>query len=204
MPTTPQRLVKHSCRVCGRATEPKNRRSLFTTVGLRNQLPHRLSQLTGLSVVKDELSEFVCKKCVTALEKAEDALRLQKEVVTSLSATTLRHQTLLRCRLPAISQSAANVVSSRVPVPFTAVVDDDADHESLLSSITGSTLHGKHPPPTTPGSIQKPAPKRLRQYVSPSSGLSPRTPQRKAVRSLFRTDNADKVLIVASECKKNV
>ena len=44
-----------------------------------------------ISVVKDELSEFVCKKCVTALEKAEDALRLQKEVVTSLSATTLRH-----------------------------------------------------------------------------------------------------------------
>ena len=203
MPTTPQRLVKHSCRVCGRATEPKNRRSLFTAVGLRNQLPHRLSQLTGLSVVKDELSEFVCKKCVTALEKAEDALRLQKEVVTSLSATTLRHQTLLRYRLPAISQSAANV-PSRVPVPFTAIVDDDADRESLLSSITGSTLHGKHPPPTTPGSIQKPVPKRLRQYVSPSSGLSPRTPQRKAVRSLFRTDSADKVLIVASECKKNV
>ena len=64
----------------------------FTMVGLRK---HRLSQLTGLSVVKDELSEFVCKKCVIALEKAEDALRLQKEVVTSLSATTLRHQTLL-------------------------------------------------------------------------------------------------------------
>ena len=195
MPTTPQRLVKHSYRVCGWATESKNRRSMFTTVGLRDRLAHRLSQLTGLAVVKDELSEFMCKRCVTALEKAEDALRLQKDVVTSLSATTLRHQTVLRYRMPAISQSAANV-ASRVPLLSTGVVAD-GDNESLLShsqpSITNSTLHGKHPPPTTPGSIQKPAPKRIRQYVSPSSALSPHTPQRKAVRSLFRTDDADKV-----------
>ena len=69
MQTIPRRLVKHSCGVCGRATESKNRRSIFSTVGLQDRLAHRLSQLTGLAVVKDELSEFICKKCVTALEK---------------------------------------------------------------------------------------------------------------------------------------
>ena len=146
--------------MCGRATESKNRRSMFTTVGLRDRLAHRLSQLTGLAVVKDELSKFICKRCVTALE---DALRLQKDV-TSLSATTWRHQTVLGYRMPAITQSAANV-ASRVPLLSTGVVAD-GDNESLLShsqpSITNSALHGKHPPPTTPGSIQKPAPKRIR------------------------------------------
>ena len=42
---------------------------MFTTVDLRDRLPYRLSQLTGLAVVKDELSGFICKKCVTALEQ---------------------------------------------------------------------------------------------------------------------------------------
>ena len=66
-------IVKRCCRVCGKAVEQKkkkqNRKALFAVVGLRDRITERLSHLSGLTVTKEDLSEFACKKVFTNLDK---------------------------------------------------------------------------------------------------------------------------------------
>ena len=152
--TTPQMFVKSGCQVCGRATCPKNWRLMFTAVGLQDQLAHHLSQLSRLTVLRDDLSEFVSKRCVSDPSRAEDALRLKNEIVNSLCAATC-------VTMPKVSAANGTSIPSRVPIPSTAIVEQDSPITSVMSQspLTDYTLHGKHPPPLTPGSIQKPAPK---------------------------------------------
>ena len=55
-----QIIVKCCCCVCGKAVEQKKK--LFTVVGLRDRIAEQLSHLSGLTVMKEDLSEFACKK----------------------------------------------------------------------------------------------------------------------------------------------
>ena len=63
-------IVKRCCRVCGKAAEQKKPwKVLFTVVGLRDRIAERLSHISELTIIKEDLSEFACKKCVTNLYK---------------------------------------------------------------------------------------------------------------------------------------
>jgi len=62
-------IVKQCCRVCGRSVDERSRRSLFTHAGRRDKLPDRLSAQTGVLIDQDDLSEFVCRKCASELER---------------------------------------------------------------------------------------------------------------------------------------
>ncbi len=62
-------FIKKSCRVCGRSVDDRSRRTLFSTAGLHDKLPERLSAVTGIPISRDELSEFVCRMCATELDR---------------------------------------------------------------------------------------------------------------------------------------
>ena len=93
-------VVKQYCRVCGRSADEQSRRALFTHAGRRDKLPDRLSALTGVPIDQDDLSEFVCRKCWSELDKytrkIAEAEDLKRELVGKLSATTLRHRSILK------------------------------------------------------------------------------------------------------------
>jgi len=60
-------IVKR-CRVYGKAIEQKNGKC--AVIGLRDRIADRLSQLSGLTVTKEDLSEFACKKVFTNLDNS--------------------------------------------------------------------------------------------------------------------------------------
>ena len=78
-------FVKSSCRVCGRAVDHKNRKALFSTVGQRDRIAERMSEMWGLTISGEYLSDFACKKCVAALDKLTriqtEALKMKAELV---------------------------------------------------------------------------------------------------------------------------
>ena len=90
--------VKQCCRIFGRSADDR-RRALFTSAGHRDQLPDRLSALSGVPIVRDDLSEFVCRKCASELDrytrKIAEAEQLKRELVDKLLATSFRHRTVL-------------------------------------------------------------------------------------------------------------
>ena len=108
--------VKQCCRVCGRSADDRSRRALFTNAGHRDQLPDRLSALSGVPIVRDDLSEFVCRKCASELDrytrKIAEAEQLKRELVDKLSATTVRHSTVLQWAGKSTQDAAS---SSRSP-----------------------------------------------------------------------------------------
>ena len=93
-------IVKQCYRVCERSVDERSRRSLFTHAGRRDKLPDRLSALTGVPIDQDDLSEFVCRKCASELDryarKVAEAEDLKRNLVDKLSATTLRHRSVLK------------------------------------------------------------------------------------------------------------
>ena len=88
-------FIKKCCRVCGRSVDKRSRRTLFSTAGLRDKLSERLSTVTGIPIGRDELSEFVCRKCAAELDKysrkAAEAENFKRGLIDKLSQTTLRH-----------------------------------------------------------------------------------------------------------------
>ncbi len=65
--------------------EQRNYKALFTAASLRDRIAERLSLLLEsaigeLSVCKDDLSEFVCKNCVSALPPLHCPLSMYCEV----------------------------------------------------------------------------------------------------------------------------
>ena len=59
--------------MCRKGAGPNCLRLMLTVVGLWNQLAHHTYS-----------SEFTCKKCITELNRAADALRTNSKVVNSL------------------------------------------------------------------------------------------------------------------------
>ena len=68
MNTEAATFIKSSCRVCSRAVDYKNRKALFSTVGRRDRIAERLLEILGLTIGRDNLSDFACKKCIAALD----------------------------------------------------------------------------------------------------------------------------------------
>ena len=93
-------FIKKCCRVCGRSVDERSRRTLFSTAGLRDKLSERLSTVTGIPIGRDELSEFVCRKCAAELDKysrkAAEAENFKRGLIDKLSQTTLRHRSILQ------------------------------------------------------------------------------------------------------------
>ena len=69
MEVSARTIMKSCCRVYGKAVGQENRKELFRVVGLRDRIAERLSHLSGLTVMKEDLSEFACKKWFTNLHK---------------------------------------------------------------------------------------------------------------------------------------
>ena len=114
-------FIKSSCRVCGRAVDHKNRKALFSTVGQRDRIAERLSEMSGLTIGRDDLSDFACKKCVAALDKLTriqtEALRMKTELVNTMMDTTLRNRSALRWGIESASLIQRAISSdSRIPV----------------------------------------------------------------------------------------
>ena len=145
-------IVKQCCRVCGRSVDERSRRSLFTYAGRRDKLPDRLSALTGVPIDQDDLSEFVCRKCASELDryarKVAEAEDLKRNLVDKLSATTLRHRSVLKW------------------------AGKKAPHADSSDSPGFRILHHKRSKPEgsprTPASAQKPPAKHPRSSVSAS------------------------------------
>ena len=50
--------------MCREAVHHKDRKVLFSVIGLRNRIAEWLSDLLGLTAKEDDLSEFGCRRCV--------------------------------------------------------------------------------------------------------------------------------------------
>ena len=78
-------LVKSCCRVCGKTIIQKNRKALFTSAGQRDRIAVCLSEISGLSICKDDLSGFVCRKCIAGLDKFTRAQTEAMKLKTKLA-----------------------------------------------------------------------------------------------------------------------
>ena len=86
-------VVKQYCR---RSADERSRRALFTHAGRRDKLPDRLSALTGVPIDQDDLSEFVCRKCGSELDKYTRKIAEAEDLKRELSATTFGHRSILK------------------------------------------------------------------------------------------------------------
>ena len=191
---TARLFVKSCCRVCGKTVDQRNRKALFTIVGLRDRIADRLSHLSELTVKKDDLSEFACRKCIDNLDKLTrmqiQSEQLKTELVNALMETSLRHRSALSWGLKEPSGGDSVVVTARPP---------------LSTTSTGSPSRIPLPKqvlPTTPQSAEKPTPKRARSYRSPelqtANAMRPSFPHPIA-RTLFEDDgNRSQVIRVAA------
>jgi len=88
-------FVKSCCRVCvrGEAVVHTSRRALFTSAGHRDRLTECLTEKSGLTICQDDLSDFVCKKCVAGLHKFTQAqtesVKLKTQLANAMIDTTL-------------------------------------------------------------------------------------------------------------------
>lgn len=166
--------MKNCCRVCGKAVGQKDHRALFTAVGVRDRIAERLSLVSGLSVCKDDLSEFACKKCVSMLDKFShvqtEMQKLKTELTNELMKTTLRHRMTLRWKGGGAQQENRGVVASCAaavitggsqgftPPTSTEVVGEPEDRPLQVPLPRVVTPHGqsKRRAPLTPASANKP------------------------------------------------
>lgn len=176
-----QSFVKGCCRVCGKGTDPKSRKALFTVTGFRDRIAERLSQLSGLTLKEgDNMSEFVCRGCASTLDKLTrmqlDCEKLKTGIVNTLMETSLRHTSALRwgAKEHAGEGSGGGVAARPNFPPF----------PSSMPSPSKIPV-AKRILPTTP-STQKSTPKRLRKHQSPVVQSAQGTAVQQSVsRSLF-------------------
>ena len=115
-------FVKSCCRVCGRAVVHTSRRALFTSAGQRDRLAERLTEISGLTICQDDLSDFVCKKCVAGLDKftraQTESMKLKTQLANAMIDTTLRNRSALRWGKSGtgMRELEAGASKSRIPV----------------------------------------------------------------------------------------